>query len=700
MDRLTRLLRRSLAAKLALALGLLTLPVIGVGAAGLVFLDRVSQESQRIAEEARAASAAGARVHELLIGVQSEVALAGRGGELVAFERAAAGLEDAFDGLSVFDVPGEPADADAAKETWVVARGLGEQALSESDAAAIATLQARFDSAVGGIQTEVGQVTEALLLDSAVETRALERQTVYEGIVVVVALALSLAIAIVGGRRLHRSVAKPVSELREATDRLGSNDLTARAAIEREDELGRLGADFNRMAERLERANAALSGRSLYDPLTELVNRALFLDRCEHVLERLRRRTALAGVLLLDLDDFTRVNDSLGHSFGDRLLIFVADRLRGSVRSADTVARMGGDQFGVILEDLSDQGDAYIAARRIVDAIAEPYLIDGNEVRLTASVGVSVTNQGAEDHTTLLRNADLARCAAKRAGGGRFESFRPELYESAIDRVSLENDLRNAVANGEIAVVYQPIIAIDTGAVMGVEALVRWAHPHRGVVAPADFIPAAESNGVIEVLGREVLRIACRDLAQMCRVAGYDLYVAVNVSSLQFRSEQFAADVAQALEEAELEGNHLVVELTEGSLVDDPQLAQAQMRELKALGVRIALDDFGTGDSALSFLARFPIDVLKIDRSFVSSPDSEGLAQARVTETMVSLARTLRLTSVAEGVETLDQARELAGMGCDLVQGFFFAKPLRRDAVVALVGDRISVAYRRRQLAA
>ncbi len=264
----------------------------------------------------------------------------------------------------------------------------------------------------------------------------------------------------------------------------------------------------------------------------------------------------------------------------------------------------------------------------------------------------------------------------------------------------LETDLGQAVENGEMVVVYQPIVALDTGAVRGLEALVRWIHPQRGVVPPAEFIPLAESAGIMDALGREVLRVACTDLARARRVAGYHLNVAVNLTPGQFRSAQLVTDVRQALREADLQASALTLEITESALLEDPDFAEAQIRELKALGVRIALDDFGTGDSSLSFIARFPIDVLKIDSTFISGSGDEGLAQARLTETIISLARTLDLTSIAEGVETFEQARQLSAMGCNLVQGYVFARPLRRDAVVALLGDRLSTAFRRRQLAA
>ena len=514
------------------------------------------------------------------------------------------------------------------------------------------------------------------------------------------ALGLALAVALVGGRAAYRSVTVPVADLRRAADLFGSEDLTARTTAEGQDEIGRLGADFNRMAERLERSATALTHLSLNDPLTELPNRALFLDRCRHAIDRLRRHGGVAALLIVDLDAFTRVNDSHGYAFGDRLLIQVGERLRTSVRAADSVARLGGDEFALLLEGLADHGDAYLAARRVLRDLAEPFRIDGSEALVAASVGVAFTVDGDEDQPALFRDAQLACQAAKRAGGGRFEAFRPELYEDVAAGWDLETDLAEAVENGEMAVVYQPIVALDTGAVRGLEALVRWIHPRRGVVPPAEFLPLAEANGLIETLGREVLRVACADLARARRAAGYHLTMAVNLTPGQFRSAHLAADVRQALREADLQASALTLEITESALVEDPDFAEAQMRELKALGVRIALDDFGTGDSSLSFIARFPIDVLKIDSTFISGSGDEGLAQARLTETIISLARTLDLTSIAEGVETFEQARQLSAMGCNLVQGYVFARPLRRDAVVALLGDRLSTAFRRRQLAA
>jgi diguanylate cyclase (GGDEF)-like protein len=518
--------------------------------------------------------------------------------------------------------------------------------------------------------------------------------------VLAVVFALSVVLAVFGGRAVYRSVSGPVADLRRAANLLGSEELTARTTAEGRDELGRLGADFNRMAERLERATTALTHLSLNDPLTELPNRAVFLDRCRHAVERLRRHGGVSALMIVDLDGFTAVNETHGYAFGDRLLIQLGERLRTSLRMADSLARLGGDEFAVLIEGLEDHGDAYLAARRVLRAVSEPFRIDGSEALLSASVGVAFTVDGDEDQQSLVRDAQLACRAAKRAGGGRFEAFRPELYDEVAEAPDLEADLGRAIENGELAVVYQPIVALDTGAVRGLEAFVRWIHPQRGVISPAEFLPLAESTGVIEALGREVLRVACADLAQARRAAGYHLNVAVNLTPGQFRSPQLLSDVRQALREADLQGSALVLEITESALVDDPEFAEAQMRELRTLGVRIALDDFGTGDSSLSFIARFPIDILKIDSSFISGSGDEGLAQARLTETIISLARTLDLTSIAEGVETFTQARELSAMGCNLVQGYVFARPLRRDAVVALLGDRLSTAFRRRQLAA
>jgi diguanylate cyclase (GGDEF)-like protein len=513
-------------------------------------------------------------------------------------------------------------------------------------------------------------------------------------------ILLGVLLALLGGRAVYRSVSQPVADLRRAATLLGSEDLTARTVAEGRDELGRLASDFNRMAERLERAMMSLTQLALNDPLTELPNRVVFLDRCRHAVERLRRHGGVSALMIVDLDGFAAVNETHGYAFGDRVLIELGERLRTSLRMADSVARLGGDEFAVLLEGLGDHGDAYLAARRVLRAVSEPFRIDASEVVLAASVGVAFTVDGDEDQPSLLRDAQLACRAAKRAGGGRFEAFRPELYDQVAEASDLEADLGRAIENGELAVVYQPIVALDTGAVRGLEAFVRWIHPQRGVIAPAEFLPLAESNGVSEALGREVLRVACADLAQARRAAGYHLHVAVNLTTGQFRSPQLLSDVRQALREADLQGTALVLEITESALVDDPEFAEAQMRELKALGVRVALDDFGTGDSSLSFIARFPIDVLKIDSSFISGSGDEGLAQARLTETIISLARTLGLTSIAEGVETFEQARQLSAMGCNLVQGYVFARPLRRDAVVALLGDRLSTAFRRRQLAA
>jgi diguanylate cyclase (GGDEF)-like protein len=446
------------------------------------------------------------------------------------------------------------------------------------------------------------------------------------------------------------------------------------------------------------RVEVALGRQALEDPLTGLANRTLFRDRVDHALARLARAgppaagdAARTAVLFLDLDDFKTVNDSLGHHAGDALLRAVSARLLNATRGCDTVARLGGDEFAVLIENARGAADAHAVAGRIAQALRAPVPLDaagpgaaGCEARVGVSVGIAFAEPGV-DADALLRNADAAMYQAKAEGKGRHAVFDPALVAAAAERLELERDLAHALDRGEFSLAYQPIVALGTGAPAGAEALLRWRHPARGLVSPARFVPLAEASGLIVEVGRWVLDEACRAAAGWpLGAGGAPLQVAVNVSGRQLLHPALPAHVAGALAASGLAPGRLTLEITESVLMHDTAATLAVLHALKALGVRLAVDDFGTGYSSLRYLQQFPVDVLKIDKSFV-----DGVAtaphDAALARTIVTLGELLELRTVAEGVETAAQAERLRAMGCAYGQGYLFARPLDGAALEALL---------------
>ncbi len=416
--------------------------------------------------------------------------------------------------------------------------------------------------------------------------------------------------------------------------------------------------------------------RALHDPLTGLPNRALFMDRLSHALQHLSRRGSSAAVLLLDLDRFKLINDSLGHAVGDDLLAAAAPRLKQMLRASDTIARFGADEFGILLEDIAGEQDAVDMAQRIAGAFNRPFVLDGNEHFVSVSIGITLA-AGGERADDLVRDADAAMHRAKERGRARYELFDEAIRGRAISRLRVENDLRRALERDELTLEYQPIIGLAANAVIGVEALVRWDHPERGRVPPLEFIPIAEENGLIEPIGRWVLEHACRQAADWyaSRPDALPISVAVNLSAAQFESPALVENVAAALRGARLEPGLLALELTESIVMGQSQELFQTLADLKALGVSLVLDDFGTGYSSLSYLTRLPLDVLKVDRSFIDGLGTET-RDTGITEAIVGMSNALTLLVTGEGVETELQLSELQRLGCHSVQGFFFSRPV------------------------
>jgi diguanylate cyclase (GGDEF)-like protein/PAS domain S-box-containing protein len=445
-----------------------------------------------------------------------------------------------------------------------------------------------------------------------------------------------------------------------------------------------------------------LQHQAFHDAVTGLANRALFKDRVEHMIERQARDNLPVSVLFMDLDDFKTINDSLGHAAGDRMLSEVGERLKNSLRQADTAARLGGDEFAILLEDGGDGVDAAEVAARILASLEGPFHLEGKEVFVRASIGIATADArtgGPEGAEELLRNADVAMYMAKEAGKGRYQVFEPAMHDTALQRLELKADLQRAVDNGEFVLHYQPVIELATGRIEGLEALVRWQHPARGLIAPLDFIPLAEETGLIVPIGRWVLHEACTQARRLQQVYPMDprLQMAVNLSARQLQRPEIVGEIAETLLQTRLHPGSLVLEITESVMMQDMDLSIQRLAELKELGVQLAVDDFGTGYSSLNYIRRFPVDILKVDKSFVDGVN-EGGEESALTAAIIELAGILRLRPVAEGIERADQLEKLLGLRCDLGQGFYFAKPLPLEGVDELLTNRQTLEHRENEL--
>jgi len=433
------------------------------------------------------------------------------------------------------------------------------------------------------------------------------------------------------------------------------------------------------------RLEGQLASQALHDRLTGLPNRVLLRDRVEHAMARSGREGSSVALLVADVDRFKVVNESVGHEGGDRLLVAVGERLADILRPGDTVARMGGDEFALLCEEVASSDEAAGIAARVLEAFEKPFRVKGADMSVTASVGVAVGGRDVVDAELLLRNADVAMYRAKDRGRDRLEVFDESMLAHGGERLSVENDLRRAISQGQLRLYYQPIVHIETGVIAGFEALVRWQHPVRGLLPPIEFIPAAEETGLIVPLGRHVLQEACRQAATwQASHPAEALRVSVNVSARQLAQPGWSDEVAQILAESCLEPRQLVLEITESVLMADTDASALRLEELRRLGVRIAIDDFGTGYSSLVYLRRLPVDVLKIDKSFIDGV-AEGPHESALARAVVKLASTLRLEAVAEGITTRKQLSQLRRLHCPYGQGYFFSRPQPTAALPGLL---------------
>lgn len=438
-----------------------------------------------------------------------------------------------------------------------------------------------------------------------------------------------------------------------------------------------------------------LSYQAFHDSLTGLANRAAFTDRLEHALLRSRRHGTIPAVLFIDLDNFKAVNDSLGHSAGDDILVAIANRIRDSLRIEDTAARLGGDEFAVLLEDLGAPEHAELVAERILRAHEAPFQHQGRDVYVRASIGVATAEVIARDEKaavqTILRNADVAMYAAKRDGKASYQVYDQVMHQSVLRRLELLGEVQGAVERNEFFVQYQPLVDLGTLDVRGVEALVRWRHPEHGMISPADFIPIAEESGAIKALGLWVLEASCRQMIAWDREVDSErkLYLSVNVSVQQLLDREFIGDLMRVIETTGFDPCRLTLEITESITMYPGDATMNALNKLKEIGARLAIDDFGTGSSSYAYLKNFPFDVVKIDKSFIQSEDGETDAR-ELTRKIIEMGKALDLLVIAEGIETVEQLEELRGMGCAMGQGYLFAKPLDAIDVLAHL-DRIPV---------
>jgi diguanylate cyclase (GGDEF)-like protein len=568
----------------------------------------------------------------------------------------------------------------------------------------------RLKAAAAEVATELLETTEQMAAQATL--RLVERTDEAVGMfdraraILTVSVLITFAVALLAAVRLARSITRPVDQLVAATRAIAGGDLGFSIPMRDRTELGELARHFNSMStalrdgyaslqteiEERKRAEARLAHDAFHDALTGLPNRALFLDRLQHVIRAAERHPdERYAVLFLDLDRFKVINDSLGHIVGDHLLVAVGARIASALRPGDSVARLGGDEFGVLIEGIRAPPDALQVADRIQRALAGSLEVDGHEIYATASIGIAMQSERYARPDEVLRDADIAMYQAKLGGRACAELFDAAMHGSVVERMQLEADLRRAVERcDEFVLHYQPVVGLGSGSIVGVEALVRWAHPTRGFLAAEEFVPLAEESGAIVPLGDWVIRRVCEQLRawQGSQPVLADVAMSVNFSGRQFRRQDFVDAFRRIMSETGVDPRLIAVEVTESVIMDDVEVSAAKLARLRELGVRIHVDDFGTGYSSLSYLHRFPITAVKIDRSFVSELPSHAESE-EVVKAIVSIAESLDFDVIAEGIESEAHAERLQELRCRYGQGFHIGPPMEPAALEAWVAGRV-----------
>ena len=490
---------------------------------------------------------------------------------------------------------------------------------------------------------------------------------------------------------------KATAALAERAERERAQAERARAEAERAraeqaerhvEELNRHIAEQERISTQLKESKDHFRHAAFHDMLTNLPNRALLAENLKFVIERAKNHEDYQfAVLFLDLDRFKNVNDSLGHTIGDQLLIAMARRLESCIREVDMVARLGGDEFAILLDGIPNASEATNMARRIQEKLSSPFNLSGHEVFTTTSIGIALSSTGYDHPENMLRDADTAMYCAKTQGKPCYEVFDKGMHTHAVYLLKMENDLRRALDREEFRVYYQPIVSLDNGQLAGFEALIRWQHPERGFVNPADFIPLAEETGLIVQIGLWILKKACQQLWQWQTPAHRQLFMSVNLSSKQVAQPDLVSQIRDILDQTHVEPKNLRLEITESAVMDNAEMAARLLKRLKALGVQLSIDDFGTGYSSLGYLHRFPVNTLKVDRSFIGRI-GDTAENIEIVRTIVSLAENMGMDVVAEGVETLSQLSQLRRLNCQYGQGYLFSRPVDAESVTNLISKK------------
>jgi len=575
-------------------------------------------------------------------------------------------------------------------QTWQ--KGLMASGLWGDQVTALPGNHAGDNAALDTWYEETGELLDSLDVPSRIAMDQGLAHSVYLERILILALTLLFAVAsavtVYYRRRMARDLFRPVATMHQGVLELQAGDYSHRIEVARHDELGELALAFNDMADALNNSHVALTFRATHDSLTGLVNRASLTERLSASFgSGCDRRARRESLLFIDVDDFKDVNDSKGHEGGDALLIQLAARLTGCVRAQDLVARLGGDEFAIVVTEDDDGGSVAVEiVERILDALRTPFIVRGDHLVVTVSIGVAQRRLETGDVAELLRQADFAMYMAKGGGKARYELFDAQMHDKMVDRSALKTDLAIAVTADQLCLEYQPVADLRTGEILGVEALVRWQHPTLGLLAPAEFIPLAEETGGIDAIGCWVLDTATRQVAGWRQTMPHcvNLWVAVNLSAFQLRNPHSLAAIQRILADPARQADKVMLEVTETALAADVDCGIASLNTLKAFGVRIAIDDFGTGFSSLSTLASMPVDILKIDRSFVSGQAS-ALPSVPMLEGILGLASKLSLEVIAEGIEEPEQLELLRALGCRMGQGYLLARPAPAQVFEALL---------------